>query len=91
MNPLILAIPDFSMSFTVQTDASLVALGTLLLQGTSERRCAVFFASRTFSSQERMCSTFELEAIAVMFGNENFRMYLRHAVFELETECQILS
>ena len=84
-------MPDFSRRFILQTDASPVALGAVLLQDTPEGRWAISYASRTLTSQERKYSVFELEALAVLFGIEKFRMYIEHVHFDLETDCQALS
>jgi hypothetical protein len=43
------------------------------------------------SDQERKFSTYELEALAVLFGVEKFRMYVEHVEFDLETDNQALS
>lgn len=91
VSPPVLAIPDFSKSFILQTDASPVALGAVLLQETGDGRRAIAYASRTLTMQERKYSIFELEALAVLFGTEKFKMYLEHVEFELETDSQALS
>ena len=49
----LLAVPDFSLPFTLITDASLVGLGGVLLQG--DRPCA--FESKKFSSTEMNYTT----------------------------------
>ena len=91
VTPPVLVMPDFSRRFILQTDASPVALGAVLLQDTPEGRRAISYASRTLTSQERKYSVFELEALAVLFGTEKFRMYIEHVHFDLETDCQALS
>ena len=60
VTPPVLVMPDFSRRFILQTDASPVALGAVLLQDTPEGRRAISYASRTLTSQERKYSVFEL-------------------------------
>jgi hypothetical protein len=59
--PSVLQIADFSKQFIVQTDASGLALGAVLLQETNSVRLPVAYASRTLTAQERKASsTYEL-------------------------------
>ena len=82
---------DFSKEFILQTDASSVAVGAVLLQEHQGVRLPVAYASRTLSVQERrVLSAYELECLAV-FGFDKFRKYLEHQEFLLETNNQALS
>jgi len=64
---------DFSKQFTLQTDASGVALGAVLSQEIDGVRQPVAYASRTLSHQERKASSiYELGCLAVLFGTEKF-------------------
>jgi hypothetical protein len=91
MNPPVLVMPDFSRRFTLQTDASSCAIGAVLLQEFEDGRRSIAFGSRTLTDQERKFSDFDLEALAVLFGVEKFRMYLEHVEFSLETDNQAIS
>lgn len=55
-NAPVLENPDFNMPFTVQTDASEVSLGAVLLQGDGETRHPVLYISRKLRSDERRVS-----------------------------------
>lgn len=90
-NPPVLAMADFSRPFVLQTDACGRALAAVLLQEFPEGRRPIAFASRTLTQQERKLSMYELEALAVLFGIEKYRMYLEHVEFLLETDNQALS
>ena len=90
-NPPVLATADFSRRFIIQTDASSVAVAAVLLQQFPEGRKPIAYASRTLNDQERKYSAYELEALAVLFAVEKFRMYVEHVEFDLETDNQALS
>lgn len=90
-NPPVLAMPDFSQKFVIQTDASTVAVGGVLLQEFPEGRRPIAYASRTLNKLERKYSVYELEGLAVLFSVERFRMFIEHVEFLLETDCQALS
>ena len=85
-NPPVLATAYFSRSFILQTDASSVAVAAVLLQQFPESRKLVAHAFRTLNDQEREFSAYELEALAVLFAVEKFRIYVEHVEFDLETE-----
>jgi hypothetical protein len=90
--PPVLSTADFSKEFILQTDASAVALGAVLLQERDGVRTPIAYASRTLRTQERRAfSAYELECLAVLFGVEKFRKYLEHQEFLLETDNQALS
>ena len=91
MNPPVLGIADFSKRFILQTDACGTAVAAVLLQEFPEGRKPIAYASRTLSKQEKKFSIYELEALAVLFGIEKFRLYLEHAEFDLHTDNQALS
>ena len=91
MNPPVLGIADFSRKFILQTDACGSAVAAVLLQEFPEGRKPIAYASRTLSRQEKKFSIYELEALAVLFGIEKFRLYLEHAEFDLHTDNQALS
>jgi hypothetical protein len=90
--PPVLCMADFSKKFILQTDASGVALGAVLLQEIQSVRQPVAYASRTLNAQERKVSSiYELECLAVVFGTDKFLKYLEHREFVLETDNQALS
>lgn len=87
----VLAIPDFEKQFIVQTDASASGVAAVLLQECPGGRRPVAYASRSLSPLEVKYSVYELEALAVLFALEKFKMYLEHKPFQLETDNQALS
>jgi len=90
--PPVLKMADFEQQFIVQTDASNVALGTVLSQEVDGVRRPIAYASHLLMAQERKASSvYELECLAVLFGTEKFRKYIEHQEFILETDNQALS
>lgn len=71
-SPPVLAFPDFNETFVVHTDASNVAVGSVI----SQLDRPIQFASRTLNSAQRNYSTIERELYAIIFALEVFRHYL---------------
>ena len=90
-NPPVLATADFSKRFILQTDAPSVVVAAVLLQQYPEDRKPVAYASRSLTDPERKYSTYELEALTVLFAVEKFCMYVEHLEFDLETDNFALS
>lgn len=82
MNAPILAYPDFAKPFKLTTDASMVAIGSVLSQ--SGRPIAYY--SRTLNSAERNYSTIERELLAILDSTKHFRPYLFGNRFIIETD-----
>ena len=91
-NPPILAYPDFSKTFRLQTDASNTGQGAVLSQlDESGQQKVICYASRTLNEAERRYSTIEQELLAVIWATEQFRIYLYGKKFELETDHRPLT
>ena len=70
-------LPDFDVTFVVETDASSVAVGAVLAQKKKDGKIhPVQYASRTMNKTERDYSDCEREALAVIFDLRKFRVYL---------------
>jgi hypothetical protein len=69
----ILSLPDFSLPFTIQCDASGYGIGAALTQIQDGAEHVIAYASRTLSKTERNYSVGEREALAVIFVIEKFR------------------
>lgn len=81
-NAPILAYPDFEKPFTLTTDASNVALGSVL----SQNNRPIAYYSRTLNSAEKNYSTIEKELLAILASVRHFRPYLYGRHFTIFTD-----
>ncbi len=82
----VLQSPDFSLPFTVQTDASGIGLGAVLLQGEGEHKRPIQFVSRKLFPRETRYSTIEKECLAIKWALDTLKYYLIGKEFVLETD-----
>ena len=88
----ILAFPDFSKQFIVDTDASEDGIGGVLSQlhedGTEH---VIAYASRSLTKAERMYSVTRKELLAVINFITHFCQYLLGSTFKLRTNHNALT
>lgn len=82
----ILTCPDFTKSFTLQTDASAYGLGAVLTQNFEDGEKVICFLSRSLTKQERNYSTTERECLSVIWDVEKLRNYLEGTHFTIVTD-----
>lgn len=85
-NDPILQYPDFTKEFILTTDASNVALGAVLSQGTIGSDKPICYASRTLNDSETNYSTIEKELLAIVWATRYFRPYLFGRKFKIVTD-----
>ncbi|KAI5752219.1 hypothetical protein M8J77_014983 [Diaphorina citri] len=91
INDPILQYPDFTQKFILTTDASNVAIGAVLSQGTIGKDLPVAYASRTLNEHEQNYSTIERELLAIVWATRYFRPYLYGRRFTIVTDHRPLA
>lgn len=87
----VLRYPNFDNRFVLRTDASDTALGAVLLQQFDDGLHAIQYASRKLLPVEQRYTTYEKEALAMMFGLRKFQDYLLGHKFTLQVDNAALS
>jgi hypothetical protein len=78
----VLAIPDFTKQFVIETDASNLGMGAVLMQ----QGHPIAFLSKAFSSKSIALSTYEKECLAIILAVEKWRPYLHGQEFIIKTD-----
>ncbi len=88
---LFLAYPDYEKPFVLRTDASSKTVDAILAQAYENRRDhPINYASLSLSQAESNYSTFQREALSVVFALKKFAQYLMLNRFKLYTDHQAL-
>ena len=82
----VLAIPDFSKTFTLETDACDHGLGAVLMQ----ENHPVAYLSKPLCPKNQALSTYEKECMAILMAMEKWRPYLQHKEFIIKTDHKSL-
>lgn len=82
----VLALPDFSQTFEIETDASDHGIGAVLLQN----KHPLAFLSKALGPRTSMLSTYEKEALTVLMAVDHWRAYLQPAEFVIHTDQKSL-
>jgi hypothetical protein len=83
----VLAIPDFSTPFIVETDASDMGIGAVLMQ----RDRPVAFMSKALGPSHQKLSIYEKEFLAMIMAVEKWRPHLQRQEYFIRTDHKSLS
>ena len=87
----VMANPDFSRPFILQTDASEFGVGVVLSQVDAEGYDhPVAYFSRKLLPREQRYATVEKECLAIKLGVEAFQVYLLGREFIIQTDHRVL-
>ncbi|WVZ94694.1 LOW QUALITY PROTEIN: hypothetical protein U9M48_040559 [Paspalum notatum var. saurae] len=82
----VLALPDFSTPFTVETDASSYGIGAVLLQ----KGHPIAYLSKALGPKAQALSTYEKECLALILAVTKWKSYLQHREFLIATDHKSL-
>jgi hypothetical protein len=82
----VLAVPDFSMPFTIETDASDGGFGAVLMQ----EGHPISYLSKPIHGKNQALSTYEKECMAVILAVDKWRSYLQGQQFTIKTDHRSL-
>jgi hypothetical protein len=83
---LVLALPDFSKQFILETDACAAGIGVVLMQAGHP----LAFVSKALGPKTRGLSTYDKEYLAILLAVEHWRSYLQHAEFVIHMDQRSL-
>jgi hypothetical protein len=86
INAPMLGIPDFSKQFILETDASDIGFGAVLIQDSHP----IAYLSKTVCAKNQALSTYEKECMAIILAVDKWRPYLQHAEFLIRTDHKSL-
>jgi hypothetical protein len=78
----VLALPDFSKPFQIQTDACDSRVGAVLLQDGHP----LAFVSKSLGPRTKILSTYDKEDLAILVVVDQWRSYLPHSEFIIYTD-----
>lgn len=79
---LVLALPDFSQTFTIETDANKEGIGAVLMQN----RRPLAYLSKKLGPKNQLLSTYEKEFLALLTAISKWRNYLLGGKFVIKTD-----
>lgn len=89
-SPNVLANPDFRAPFIIESDASDVAVGAVLVQVINGTKRPIAFFSKKLSATQRKYAPTEKECLGVILAIQKFRHYVEGSRFTVVTDAQSL-
>jgi hypothetical protein len=86
VNSPVLAMPDFTIPFCIETDASNLGVGAVLLQ----KGHPLAYISKPLGPKTKGLSTYEKEYLAILIAIDQWRQYVQHAEFFIYTDKKSL-
>ncbi|CAF1539454.1 unnamed protein product [Adineta ricciae] len=83
---LVLQLPDYDLPFKIQTDASKIGIGAVLLQTYPEGDRPVCYMSKKLSPSQQRWPAIEQECYAIVVAIEQWRHYLHGRHFIIESD-----
>jgi hypothetical protein len=83
----VLALPDFSLQFVIDTDACDMGIGVVL----SQQGHPLAFVSRALGPRNRARSVYEKEYLAILLAVQQWRPYLQLGEFIIRTDHKSLT
>lgn len=80
----VLALPNFSLPFVVECDASGIGMGAVLMQ----QGKPICYLSKMFSPRNKKLSAYERELLAIIHACSTWRHYLEGAPFIIKVDHQ---
>jgi len=82
----VLALPDFSKPFTIETDASANGIGVVLMQSGHP----IAYLSKSLGIKAQALSTYEKECLTLIMAVTKWKPYLQHKKFTILTDQKSL-
>ena len=86
----VMAFPDFNKKFILTTDACVEGYGAILSQMYPSGERVVSYASKSTNNSEKNYTASELEAAAVVWAIDKYKLYLTDNPFTLVTDHKAL-
>jgi hypothetical protein len=78
----VLALPDFTKGFHIETDASAAGIGVVL----SQNQHPIAYISKSLGPKAQAMSTYEKECMALILAITKWKSYLQHMPFTIATD-----